>query len=129
MKRIILSAFAIASLSVVSVSANQVDDIMQSKSSQQSTEQSRVTTRGSGSIKKHAAEADRIKLEQFASSNSDQLAKEIAAGNGEMLNTLATLMKVEDKAIFSAKLQTNYNNIYTSKDVTSQEVLNNISQI
>ncbi len=129
MKRIILSAFVIASLSVVSVSANEIDDIMQSKSSKQSTEQSRVTTRGSGSYQNSSAQADRIRLEQFASSNSDQLAKEIAAGHGEMLNTLATLMKVEDKAIFSAKLQTNYSKIYTSKDVTSQEVLNNIAQI
>lgn len=129
MKRIILSAFAIVSLSVVSVSADGIDDIMQSKSSKQSTEQSRVTTRGSGSYRNNSAEADRIKLEQFASSNSDQLEKEIAAGHGEMLDTLAILMKVEDKATFSAKLQTNYSNIYTSKDVTSAEVLNNISQI
>ncbi len=129
MKKIILGVFAIASLTVVSVSADEIDDIMQSKSSNQSTEQSRVTTRGSGSSKHRHAEADKIKLEQFASSNSDQLAKDIAAGHGEMLDTLATLMKVEDKAIFSAKLQANYSTIYTSKDITSTEVLNNISQI
>lgn len=129
MKKIILSVFAITSLSVVSTSANEIDNIMQSKSSKQSTGQSKAATRRSGSSNNSFAEADRIQLEQFASSNSDQLAKEIAAGHGEMLNTLATLMKVEDKAIFSAKLQTNYSSIYTSKDITSQEVLNNISQI
>ena len=127
MKRIILSAFAIASLSVVPVFAGGMDDIMQSKSSKQSTKQSQATSRGSS--KKKSAQADRIQLEQFASSNSDQLAKEIAVGHGETLNTLATLMKIEDKATFSAKLQANYSNIYTSKNITSQDVLNNISQI
>ncbi len=72
---------------------------------------------------------DRIQLEKFASVNSDQLAKEIAAGNGEMVDTLATLLKVENKPAFASKLQANYGNIYTSQDMKASEVLNNISHI
>jgi len=129
MKKIILSAITIAALSTVSLTASQMDDIMQSKSSKQSTETSKMQTRDSGSSKKNSAQADRIQLEQFASLNSDQLAKEIAAGHGEILDTLATLMKVEDKATFSAKLQANYGLIYTTSGISSEEVLNNISKI
>ncbi len=129
MKKIILGAFAVATLSSVNVSADQVDDIMQSKSSQQSTEQSHATTRNSGSNRRSAAEQQQIMIEKFASANSDQLAKEIAIGHGEIIDTLATLLKVEDKALFTAKLQANYGSIYTSKDIETAEVLNNISKI
>ncbi len=129
MKKILLSAIAMTALTVVSVQADSMDDIMQSKSSQQSTEQSKAMTRNSGSSKQNKAAADRAQLEEFASVNRDQLAKEIAAGNGETVYTLATLLKVENKALFVAKLQENYANIYTSSDIKSLDVLNNISKI
>ena len=55
--------------------------------------------------------------QEFVASNMDQLAKEIAIGKGEALDTLAELMAVSDKASFVASLQDNYNKIYTSQDV------------
>ncbi|MGE4395980.1 MAG: DUF3015 family protein [Sulfurimonas sp.] len=65
--------------------------------------------------------------EEFVASNMDQLAKEIAMGHGESIDTLAELLEVSDKATFSASLQENYNKIYTSQDVKMADVLDNIS--
>ncbi len=65
--------------------------------------------------------------EEFVASNMDILAKEIAVGHGESIDTLAELLNVEDTATFSASLQTNYNSIYTSQKVEMSDVLDNIS--
>ncbi|MCK9455399.1 MAG: DUF3015 family protein [Sulfurimonas sp.] len=65
--------------------------------------------------------------EEFVASNMDQLAKEIAIGHGESIDTLAELLEISDKATFSASLQENYNKIYTSQDVKMADVLDNIS--
>ena len=57
------------------------------------------------------------RAEEFVASNMDQLAKEIAMGQGESLDTLAELLQVEDKAAFASALQSNYNSIYSSDNV------------
>nr|WP_321267415.1 DUF3015 family protein [uncultured Sulfurimonas sp.] len=67
------------------------------------------------------------RAQEFVASNMDTLAKEIAVGHGESIDTLAELLKVEDTATFSATLQSNYNSIYTSKSVKMADVLDNIS--
>lgn len=67
------------------------------------------------------------RAEEFVASNMDILAKEIAVGHGESIDTLAELLNVEDTATFSASLQANYNSIYTSKSVEMADVLDNIS--
>ncbi len=66
---------------------------------------------------------------EFVASNMDQLAKEVAMGEGEALDTLAELLMVEDKAAFAAALQQNYNSIYTSGDVKMADVLDNIATV
>lgn len=65
--------------------------------------------------------------QEFVASNMDQLAKEIAVGHGESVDTLAELLKISDKATFSASLQQNYNSIYTSQNATMAVVLDNIA--
>jgi hypothetical protein len=67
------------------------------------------------------------RAEEFVASNMDILAKEIALGQGESINTLAELLNVEDTATFSASLQSNYNSIYTSQKVQMSDVLDNIA--
>jgi hypothetical protein len=67
------------------------------------------------------------RAEEFVASNMDILAKEIARGHGETLDTLAELLEVSDKATFSAALQANYNSIYTSQKVQMSDVLDNIA--
>lgn len=67
------------------------------------------------------------RAEEFVASNMDILAKEIAMGHGESLDTLAELLEVNDKASFKVALQSNYNSIYTSQKVEMADVLDNIS--
>lgn len=67
------------------------------------------------------------RAEEFVASNMDQLAKEIAIGQGESVDTLAELLEVEDKATFAASLQSNYNSIYSADDVKMADVLDTIS--
>ena len=129
MSKILLSTIAIVALTMLTVHADGIDDIMQSKSSKQSTDDSQATSRNSPSSDNSQAAIDQAQLERFASVNSDQLAKEIAAGHGEMVDTLAALLKVEDKALFISRLQDNYEKIYTSSDIKSSDVLKNISKI
>lgn len=65
--------------------------------------------------------------QEFVASNMDQLAKEIAVGHGESIETLAELLAVSDKVAFATSLQENYNSIYTSQNATMSDVLDNIS--
>ncbi len=62
----------------------------------------------------------------FVEKNMDALAMDISNGQGESLDTLATLLKVQDKADFASKLQNNFSTIYSSADVSSAEVIEKI---
>jgi len=68
-------------------------------------------------------------VDEYVAQNMDSLANDIAKGGGEYLDTLAHLMKVENKTAFKDNLHKNFNKIYTSKDVTSKEVVANIKAI
>ena len=68
------------------------------------------------------------KLNKFVGENMDELAMDISAGKGETLETVAKLMNVENNATFSAKLQANFSNIYTSENVTSATVIDSIAK-
>ncbi len=68
-------------------------------------------------------------VETFVADNMDNLATDIAAGEGETLDTLATLLNVTDKASFESKLKANFDKIYTSEDVTSAKVIDAIVTI
>jgi len=67
------------------------------------------------------------RVTEFVASNMDTLAKEIAMGHGESLDTLDELLEVKNKLAFNTKLQENYNKIYSSKSVKMADVLDNIS--
>ena len=71
------------------------------------------------------------KINLYVADNMNNLAKDIAKGNGEYLETLALLMNVSEneKQVFFTKLQANFNNIYTSSDVKSTEVVKNIEVV
>ncbi|MCT7545647.1 DUF3015 domain-containing protein [Aliarcobacter cryaerophilus] len=68
------------------------------------------------------------KLNQFVNENMDELAMDISAGKGETLSTVAKLMNVADKNVFSAKLQANFSEIYSSENVTSANVIDSIAK-
>jgi len=86
-------------------------------------------TSGTLNCDKPAKMVGNEKVNTFVAENMDTLAMDIAQGQGESLTTLATLMKVEDKAAFAANLQANFDKIYTSDAVSSATVIDNIVTI
>jgi len=58
----------------------------------------------------------------------DNLARDIARGQGEYVNTLAVLMEIPKakKAAFRSQLQAHFSDIYTSDQITYSEVVQNI---
>lgn len=66
---------------------------------------------------------------KFVDDNMDKLALDISRGSGESLSTLAILLKIEDKELFASKLQSNFDKLYTSEDITSSELIENIFKI
>jgi hypothetical protein len=75
--------------------------------------------------------ASRETINSYISDNMDNLANDIAKGNGEYLNTLAVLMEVPEgsRTAFYGKLQGNFKSIYPTASVTSADVLKNIEGI
>ena len=85
-------------------------------------------TSGTSNCDKPSNFVSNDKLNKFVSENMDELAMDISAGKGETLETVAKLMNVENNAEFSAKLQANFSNIYTSENVTSATVIDSIAK-
>lgn len=143
MKRVILSAIAVVALSTSGMAANNqtgcglgsmviktadsaVLFALQATTNSTFGNQTFGITSGTSGCKKTKFVMNE-RAQEFVASNMNQLAKEIAIGHGESVDTLAELLKVEDKATFSASLQENYNSIYTSKNVVMSDVLDNIA--
>jgi len=68
-------------------------------------------------------------VEVFVADNMDSLASDIAKGEGEYIDALASLMKVDNKKTFKTKLHKNFYKIYPTKEITSKEVVANIKKI
>jgi len=83
-------------------------------------------TSGSLGCTKPASIAMNDQAQKFVADNMDSIAVEVAAGQGENLDTLLTLINVEDKALAAATLKANFSKIYSSSDITSAEVIDNI---
>ena len=83
-------------------------------------------TSGTVGCTKPAKFVSNEKAKSFVADNMDTLAMDISNGQGESIETLATLLNVEDKASFKAKLQNNFANIYSNSDVTSAQVIDSI---
>ncbi len=61
----------------------------------------------------------------FTNENSEALARDMAVGQGESLNVLASLLNIKeaDKARFFALTKTNFSKIYSSDNTSSAQVL------
>ena len=144
MKKILVSAAAVLALSTTAMAATnsqtgcglggqvikQADSAvlyaLQATTNGTSGNQTFGITSGTSGCKKTQFVMNE-RASEFVASNMDTLAKEISVGHGESIDTLAELLSVEDKAMFSASLQKNYNSIYTSQNVEMSDVLDNIS--
>jgi opacity protein-like surface antigen len=71
------------------------------------------------------------RVNEFMLANMDNLAKDIAQGRGEILETFAELMGVpaEKRPEFYASLQSGFTRIYTSHEVQMASVMDNISTV
>ena len=71
------------------------------------------------------------KLAMFIDGNIDNLARDMAKGQGETLATLSEVWGVDyaDKARFNALVQDNFSDVFVSENVTSQEVFANLNNV
>ena len=85
-------------------------------------------TSGTLNCERYKTFAYNEKVGVFVAENMDNLARDIARGQGEYVNTLAVLMEVPDvkKASFRSQLQAHFSDIYTSDKVTHSEIVQNI---
>ena len=65
----------------------------------------------------------------FAAAHIDALARDAALGRGESLDTLAALLEVDDAAAFGQFAQTNYDALFPSATVTSDELLVSLDRL
>lgn len=78
-----------------------------------------------GVIQKYAA------ADAFMGANIEKVARDMSVGQGEALETLADAMniKAEDKARFFEVAKANFDAIFTSEKITSEEVLANLGKV
>ncbi|MDX1301461.1 DUF3015 family protein [Photobacterium sp.] len=71
------------------------------------------------------------KLAMFIDGNMDTLARDMARGEGDSLATLSEVWGIEeaDKAHFAKLVQSQFANVFTSTNVTSDEVMNNLNSV
>ena len=85
-------------------------------------------TSGTSNCEQYKTVTENQKVNTYVADNMDNLARDIARGQGEYLNTLAVLMEVPEtkRAAFSSELQNHFSDIYSSEKVTHGEVLQKI---
>jgi hypothetical protein len=88
-------------------------------------------TTGTSNCSRFSGIVSNDQINKYVADNMDNLAKDIAKGNGEYLNTFAILLQVTEleRAGFNAKLQSNFSKIFTSDSVTHIQVLTNIETV
>lgn len=64
--------------------------------------------------------------EKFIGDNMDFVATDIAMGEGEYIDTVAELLKVEDASAFKAKARDNFDAIFPSAEISAAEVTQNL---
>lgn len=88
-------------------------------------------TSGTSNCSKPSKYVSNERLEEFVAQNMDSIAQDMASGQGESLDTVAELMGVpaSERAVFGTTLQASFPEIYTSGQVTSAQVIDNIAAV
>jgi hypothetical protein len=70
-------------------------------------------------------------LNRFIADNMDNLAKDVAMGQGEYVDALAEIMDVpgSERVEFSQMLQENFSNIFTDGSISHMDVVENIAHL
>jgi hypothetical protein len=71
------------------------------------------------------------RVNQFIDGNAEALARDMAVGQGESLNVLATLMGVadQDKQAFFTTTKANFSTIYAAENQTTGQVIAALNQV
>jgi hypothetical protein len=71
------------------------------------------------------------KTAMFIGNNMNKLARDMSVGNGEALDSLASLMNVseQDRAEFNSTLQAQFSSVFSSEEIQSEEVAANLRQV
>jgi hypothetical protein len=85
----------------------------------------------SGTLGCNATKEIQVMAASFFNQNVEQLATDMSRGEGEHLNALMTLMKVQDadKAYFRTTVKNQFSAIFPSQNVTSNEALSKLEEI
>jgi len=88
-------------------------------------------TSGTAQCEKAPSFASNEPLNRFVADNMDNLARDIAMGQGEYLDTLAALMEVpmDARDEFSVTLQGHFPEIFPAQSITHVDVIENIARI
>lgn len=65
----------------------------------------------------------------FIDQNMEQIAEDMAMGDGEVVFALTELLQVQEKETFINLMQENFDQIYTSDSMTAEEVMQNIQGV
>lgn len=72
----------------------------------------------SNCVPEHSATTAQMKknMEMFVAANRESLANDVAKSNGETIMAISNIMGCKDSSYLGAKLQSRYENIFTSKE-------------
>lgn len=79
----------------------------------------------------HAGIAQNKEVQQYIAANLDNLAVDVAQGEGATLAALADLMQVPpgERAALYTKLQTRFGDIFSGEQVSSAQVVQNLDKV
>ena len=69
------------------------------------------------------------KIEAYIKANGENVKKEIAAGDGQHLDAIAAILEIKKTAPFKAKLQKNFDKIYTAETLADGIVARRIFKL
>lgn len=105
--------------------SDKFSEIMAATSNQSTGSNTSAITSGTSGYQKGAV-IGYNDAQQYLDENFDMVARDMARGEGEYLETFVQLMEIDDTRKLKQKLRTNFDKIYTHKDITSGEVLTNV---
>jgi hypothetical protein len=102
--------------------------VFQSTTNGSSGTQTFGITSGTLECSEPARFAGNERLKEFMVANMDNLAKDMATGQGETLNTFNELLQipVDQRADFNQKLRSSFSQIFPHQQVAYADVMNNI---
>jgi len=86
-------------------------------------------TSGTSGCAKPSKFVSNDKAVNFIENNMDALALDISNGQGESIETLASLLNIDDTKAFGAMLQANFDKIYPDTEINSAKVIDGIVNV